>query len=258
LKPYAAAFASGFLRALREPGEIAVRVIFYAVILVVFAALWRAAVEANGGSISGYDYPSLLWYVAGAEGAVIATKPRMIEDIGEDIGSGDVAVEMLRPVSVVGFRIMVEMGEAMVRLSCAVAIGAIFVAARVGLPPDPVAAALVVPAAVLAVACNLSTQFAFAGAAFWMHESKGMWFLYQKLVFLVGGMLLPLELMPSWLAAAARVLPFWTMSYIPARLLSGHFEPALIVVQIGWLGALIAAALWVFSMGERRLQAVGG
>ena len=97
------------------------RVTFYALILVVFAALWSAATRANGGSIAGYDARALLWYVAAAEGSVIATKPRMIESIGWDISSGAIVIEMLRPASVVGLRLAAELGEALVRLVCALA-----------------------------------------------------------------------------------------------------------------------------------------
>jgi hypothetical protein len=107
LRPLRAAFVSGIRRALNEPGELAVRILFFAVILIVFSALWQAAVDAAGGPIEGYGYVALIWYVVAAEGAVIATKPRMIEDIGTDIASGAIAVEVLRPVSVVLFRIVV-------------------------------------------------------------------------------------------------------------------------------------------------------
>jgi ABC-2 type transport system permease protein len=258
VRPYASAFASGARRVLGAPGELVVRLAFYVVILVVFIALWRAATAANDGSIAGYDFPAMMWYVVAAEGAVIATKPRMIEDIGNDIGTGAVTVDMLRPVSVAGFRLAVEFGEAIVRLLCALAIGGSFVAWQVGPPPTSGGVALALPAAVLGVAINLAAQHAFAGAAFWLEDAKGSWFLYQKLIFLLGGMLLPLELLPDWLASVARFLPFWTMSYVPARFMAGHIEPALVGVQAAWLGATVVAALGVFRVGERRLQVVGG
>jgi viologen exporter family transport system permease protein len=245
-------------RALHQPGELAVRVTFYAMILVIFAALWTAAVRAKGGSIAGYDSRSLLWYVMAAEGAVIATKPRMIETIGWDISSGAIAVEMLRPASVVGLRLAAEMGEAAVRLACAWVAGGAIVWLYAGPPPSAAAAALAVPASVLALACNLAAQHAFAGAAFWLRDARSTWFLYQKLVFLLGGMLLPLEFLPAPLADTARALPFSAMAYVPARLLSGHVEPWLLAVQVGWLAALVAAAAAVFHAGERRLQVVGG
>ena len=114
-------------RALHQPGDLAVRVIFYALILVIFSALWSAATQANGGSIAGYDTRALLWYVAAAEGAVIATKPRMIETIGWDISSGAIVIEMLRPASVVGLRLAAELGEALVRLVAALLVGSVIV-----------------------------------------------------------------------------------------------------------------------------------
>jgi ABC-2 type transport system permease protein len=245
-------------RTLHQPGELAVRLMFYASILVVFAALWSAATHANGGEIAGYDTRALLWYVAVAEGAVIATKPRMIESIGWDISSGAIVIEMLRPVSVVGLRLAAELGEAAVRLACALLVGSAVVWLYVGPPPNAEAFALALPSALLALCCNLAAQHAFAGAAFWLRDARSTWFLYQKLVFLLGGMLLPLEFLPRVLEDVAKVLPFSAMAYAPARLASGHVEPWLLAVQAGWLVVLLACAAAVFAAGERRLEVVGG
>jgi viologen exporter family transport system permease protein len=128
----------------------------------------------------------------------------------------------------------------------------------VGPPPSAAGIALFVPASFLAVGCNLAAQHAFAGAAFWLQDARSTWFLYQKLVFLLGGMLLPLEFLPTGLADAARALPFASMAYVPARLASGHVEPWLLLVQAAWLVALLACAGGVFRAGERRLEVVGG
>jgi ABC-2 type transport system permease protein len=245
-------------RTMRQRGELAVRVTFYAVILVIFSALWSAATKANGGSIAGYTAHSLLWYVAAAEGSVIATKPRMIETIGWDISSGAIVTEMLRPASVVGLRLAAELGEALVRLVASLAVGGVIVWLYVGPPPSAAGIALFVPASLLAVGCNLAAQHAFAGAAFWLRDARSTWFLYQKLVFLLGGMLLPLEFLPTGLADVAKALPFAAMAYAPARLASGHVEPWLLLVQGAWLVALLACAGGVFRAGERRLEVVGG
>ncbi|MEA2498620.1 MAG: viologen exporter family transport system permease protein [Actinomycetota bacterium] len=258
MRPYLAALTSGMKRTIGGPGELLVRTGFYCVILVVFAALWRAAIQTNGGPLEGYDYAALLWYVAGAEAAVIATKPRLIEDIGYDIGNGTIAVEMLRPVSVAAFRMSVEIGEAYVRLTAAMFVGSIVVWLFAGPPPSAEGVLVAIPMLLLAVAINVAAQHAFAAAAFWLDDAKSTWFLYQKLIFLLGGMLLPLELLPHTMETVSRALPFWTMAYVPARSLSGHPEPGLLLVQVMWLGVLALAALGAFRMGERRLQVVGG
>jgi ABC-2 type transport system permease protein len=254
---FAAQLGVSATRLARNPAMLGAGAVFYALILVIFSALWHAATPANGGSVAGYDAAALLWYVVAAEAAVTAVKPRLIEMIGSDIASGAIVSEMLRPASVAGLRLAAELGESLVRLGLAWIVGTAIGWALVGPPPDAGAAALALPATVLAVACNLAAQHAFAAAAFWLRDTRATWFLYQKVVFLLGGMLLPLELMPDGLAAVARALPFSAMAYAPARLLSGHFEPWLLLVQAGWLAVLGGAALAIFALGERRLEAVG-
>jgi ABC-2 type transport system permease protein len=256
--PYAAAFRSAASRTIRRPGELAVRLLFYVVLLVVFVSLWKVATAAVGGTIAGYDYRALFWYVAVAEGSVIALKPRLIEDIGLDVASGAVAIEMLRPVSVLGFRFAAELGEALTRLSLTLLIGGVFAWLAVGPPHRPANLLLVVPAAILAVACNLAAQHAFAGVSFWLRDARAVWFLYLKFVFLFGGMLLPLQFLPSWLQHAAFAAPFWTMAYVPAAFAAGRFEPLLLLAQAAWFTALFGAAAAVFAAGERRLEVVGG
>jgi ABC-2 type transport system permease protein len=258
MKPYAAAFLSGARRTLGAPADLAVRILFYVIILIVFSALWDAAIDANEGDIAGYSYAAVLWYIAAAEGAVVATKPRMIEDIGDDISSGGIAVEMLRPISVVGFRMAVELGEAYVRLTGVVVVGSVLVGLHAGAPPTIAGVMLAVPSLLVGIACNLAAQHAFAGSAFWLEDAKGAWFLYQKVIFLLGGMLLPLEFLPDAMRTTALVLPFWTMAYAPARIMSGHVEPLLLVGQIMWLAVLVVAARGIFAAGERRLQVAGG
>jgi ABC-2 type transport system permease protein len=256
--PYLTAAWTGAKRALVARNELAVRLLFYPIVLIVLLALWRAAVAANGGAVAGYSFVAVAWYLTASEGAVIPTDPRLIEHLGDDIGSGAVAIDMLRPVRVVAFRASSEMGESVARLMCVGLIGLGFTSLVVGPPPEAPAALLAVPSLFLAVACNVCAQFAFAAIAFWFNDAKATWFLYQKLVFLVGGMLLPLEFLPGWLQTASRVLPFWTMSYAPARLASGHYEPWLVGGQAAWLVALGACCVAAFSWGESRLQVGGG
>jgi ABC-2 type transport system permease protein len=229
----------------------------YLVVLVVLAALWRAAIGEHG-AIAGYDFPAMLWYLTIAEAAVISIDPRLIEQVGSAIGDGSVSVEMLRPVSVVGFRVASSLGESAARFAAVLVAGSAFAWSQVGPPPDLGAFALAVPSALMALTANLAAQHTFAAMAFWVNDAKAAWFLYQKLVFLLGGMLLPLELLPSGVETAARFMPFWPMSYAPGRLASGHLDPLLLVGQAVWLVVLLGIAAYVFGVGQRRLVVAGG
>ncbi len=258
MRAYLAGFDRGFRRTIADPGDMAVRVGFFAIILVVMVALWRAAIAAHGGSIGGYDMRSLLWYVFAAQTAVLGVRPRSVEEIGDEIGSGAIAIQMLRPVSVVGLRISIELGEGAARLLTALIAGGMLTWWFAGPPPSAAGLALAVPAVALGCAANVASQHAFGAVAFWLLDAKSSWFFYQKLVFLPGGMLIPLELLPHPLELASRLLPFATMAYVPGRLASGDADPMLLAWQLGWLAALMAIAVAAFAAGERRLSVVGG
>jgi ABC-2 type transport system permease protein len=246
------------LRVVAERSGMAVTLGFYMLVVAVLAGLWRVAVDANGGDVAGYGVVAITWYIATTEATTVCLNTRLIADTGRDIGSGAVAVELLRPASVLGIRVTTELGRCLPRLAACAVVGAIVAFVTAGPPPQTAALALAAPSLVLAVTCNIVAQHAFAGIAFWLRDAGSAWFLYQKLVFVLGGMLIPLEALPGWLEGTASVLPFRAMSYAPARLAAGHLEPTLLLQQLGWLVVLVGVAGAVFRAGERRLQVVGG
>lgn len=256
-RAFTVAFTTSIRRVLRHRAPLIGRIVMYLVVLVVLAALWRAAIGEHG-AIAGYDFKSMLWYLTIAEASVISVDPRLIEQVGSAIGDGSVSVEMLRPISVVGFRLASSVGESAGRFAIALVAGSAFTWSQVGAPPDMAAFALAVPAALVGLTANQAAQYTFSAMAFWVNDAKAAWFLYQKLVFLLGGMLLPLEFLPGGVETAARFMPFWSMAYAPARLASGHLDPVLLVGQIAWLFALLGAATYAFGLGQRRLVVAGG
>jgi len=246
------------LRVVAERGSLAVTLGFYVIVVAVLAGLWRVAVGVNGGDIAGYSVVAITWYVVCTEATTVSLNTRLIADLGRDIGSGAIAVELLRPAPVLGVRLAAELGRVLPRLAACGVVGAVLAGLTAGAPLRPAALALAVPSLVLAVACNIVAQHAFAGVAFWIRDTGSAWFLYQKLVFILGGMLIPLEALPGWLERVASVLPFRAMSYAPARLAAGNLEPVLLVEQVAWLAVLLWGAGAVFRAGERRLQVLGG
>ena len=237
---------------------LVVSAFFYLVVVTAVTTLWRAGAAANDGHVAGYTATMLTWYLATSEASILGLSFRMIEEVGDDIASGSVATELLRPVSILGVRIGTEMGRAVARLSVLVPAGAALCLVTVGPPPHPAGLLLAVPAVLLALTTNMLLQHAVAGMSFWIRDARSGWFLYQKLVFILGGMLVPLEVLPAALRHVAEVLPFAAVAYVPARLASGHLEPELLAVQLGWLVVTGVVASLVFAAGERRLQVVGG
>lgn len=247
------ALTTAFRRVVAQPAGLVFAGVFYLMVTAVLSGVWRVAADVSGGEVVGYSAVALVWYIATSEAATIALPIRLIEDIGNDIGSGRFDVELLRPASPLALRMMTEIGQMLPRLAVCIGVGVPFAWLVGGAPIDGLALGLAMPSLLLAVITNLFAQHAFASASFWVLDAKGMWFLYSKLVFVLGGMLLPLEVLPDTMAAIARFLPFSAMAYAPARLASGHVEPELLAIQLAWLVVMAIAANRAFRAGERHL-----
>ena len=252
------ALRTAFHRGAIDGGGLVVAVAFYVVIVATLSGLWRVAVDANGGDLAGYSALALTWYIITSEAAIVSVNAKHIEDVGNDIAQGTVAVELLRPASVLGIRMATEVGRGLPKVAALFVAGAVLATVVSDGPPRPATLVLVVPSLVLAITANLFAQHAVAAIAFWIRDAGSIWFLYMKAVFILGGMIIPLELLPDGLQRFAMFLPFRAMAYVPARLAAGFWEPALLLEQLAWIGVLAIGASLAFRAGERRLQVVGG
>jgi ABC-2 type transport system permease protein len=252
------ALRTAFHRGAIDGGGLVVAVAFYVVIVATLSGLWRVAVNANGGDLAGYSALALTWYIITSEAAIVSVNARHIEEVGNDIAQGTVAVELLRPASVLGIRMATEVGRGLPKVAALFVSGAVLATVVSDGPPRPATLVLVAPSLVLAITANLFAQHTVAAIAFWVRDAGSIWFLYMKAVFILGGMIIPLELLPDGLQRVAMLLPFRAMAYAPARLAAGFWEPWLLVEQLFWIIVLGIGAAAAFRAGERRLQVVGG
>jgi ABC-2 type transport system permease protein len=252
------AFRTGARRTMAERGGLAVSILFYVVVVATLSALWRVALHAHGGSLEGYTAVMLTWYIVTSETATVSLNTRLIEDVAVDVAGGTIAVELLRPASVLGLRVAAELGRAVPKAVVLWCTGAVVASVVVGAPPRPLTLLVAAPSLLLAVLVNLLGQHAVAAVTFWLRDAGALWFLWLKAVFITGGLLIPLELLPSGLEHVSFALPFWAMAYAPARIAAGHVELWLLAGQVGWAVVLAVAAHATFRAGERHLQVVGG
>jgi ABC-2 type transport system permease protein len=243
-------------------GEVVIRSLFVAVILFVFTQLWRATtLSVDVQASTGFSVAQLIWYLAFTEAIAMSTSLRQ-EEVDREVRSGDIAYRLSRPMPYPAFHFGAALGDRLLRFVICLVMGmavALLVVGPVHLSPASVATALV--AAVVGFCADWVWCFAIALLAFWFEDTSGLQLLYRRAVMLLGGMLVPLDAYPHWLARVSRALPFQFIMYAPARLFVSDSPGRLggvLLAQLGYGAAGLVALAVVYRAGLRRVSAQGG
>jgi ABC-2 type transport system permease protein len=243
-------------------GELANRSLFMVIILYVFVQLWRATYRAAGAAtIAGLSFPDTLWYLVMTE-TIELSRTRFADQMSEEVKSGSLAYTISRPYNYLLYHWSYGLGDSLLRLVINFTAGTILVTALVG--PMPLRPAHVLPLMVslaLALALNFCIQGLIGLSAFITEDAGSVQIIYQKFLFILGGMLIPLDFFPTWLRNLALSLPFNYIMYAPARLFVSFDWTRwlnVVVMQMVWIGVL-GVALWaLFRVGLRHVSINGG
>lgn len=256
---YAAHAALGLREAVNERATLLGRSVFYAVILVVFTQLWHAVDVAS--VLSGFAASDLIWYVALTEWITLSV-PLVHLEIEADVRSGDVAYRLPRPLSYLGAQIAHSAGELALRLTTLGGVGFGLAWLLADGPPAHSAGLLAaLPLGVAGALLGLQLQAAIGLLAFWYQDCSPFFWIYQKALFLLGGLMLPLDAYPGWLRELALWTPFASMLDGAAGAIlgidvSGTLDVAARLVV--WNALAAGALLWLYRRALRTLEVNGG
>jgi len=257
---YAAIAGAAVRRALAERAVLAGRVVFLGAILFIFSRVWQTVVGGGAIAIPGAGKAELIWYLAVTEWCLLSVPPFFLS-IEAEVRSGDVACRLVRPVSYVGAQLAEAFGETALRLAVLGPAAAGFALLIAGSwPADPRGLLLALPLGVLSSVLAVLSMAAIGLSAFWIVDTSPIFWIWQKLAFVLGGLLLPLELYPSWLRALARFSPFPAMLWGPGRMAFG-FAPGVALetfLELAIWCALAAAGLAALATRVRRRLTVNG
>jgi ABC-2 type transport system permease protein len=260
MRKYARIFAYAARDQMAYMPAFLARSVFFAVILFVFWSLWRV-VFAGRPALAGLSLAQTLWYLTFTE-AIEFSKTRVMSQIQQEVKDGTLAVTLSRPCSYLLFHLCRAMGESCVKIIPLLAAGFLFATVFVG--PLPGYLASLPFGIVLILAGALITNLwmlAIGLTAFWTEEVSPFYWIVQKLVFILGGMFLPLNLFPSWLAGIARALPFAFSAYWPAYTMVSFSARTFLTAIAGaaaYILVLSGLAYLLYARGRWRVHAQGG
>ena len=255
---YAAFARISATQAGRERNELYGRMAFFAVILGVFSSLWRAVAEA--GMPVAADPKSLVWYLAATEWILLSAPPIHIE-IQAAIRRGDVVYRLGHPVSYVLAEFATGFGLLAVRAPFLGLTAFLCAFAFTGWTPPLTALLMVVPFGFVASTLITALYLAIGLLAFWLQDVAPVYWVWQKLMFVLGGLMLPLELYPAFIQRAAAFTPFPWLLGAPASVVLGTHPVtpgALTRHLVIWSGVTAIAVSWVFRRAVSTVTINGG
>jgi ABC-2 type transport system permease protein len=255
---YAAFSRISLAQARRERGELYGRAAFFVVILGVFSSLWRAAAET--GMPMTADPGALVWYLAATEWILLSAPPIHLE-IQEAIRRGDLVYRLGRPASFVMAEFAAGLGLLAVRAPLLGLTAFLCAFAFTGWIPPVAALVSVVPFGLAAAALMTALHLWIGLLAFWLDDVSPVYWVWQKLMFVLGGLMLPLALYPQFVQRAASWTPFPAMLAEPASLVlqNGAVTPIALARNLAlWSGVTAFGVRWVFRRATSALEINGG
>jgi ABC-2 type transport system permease protein len=223
-----------------------------------------AVATAAGGSVAGYSGAKIATYVWGSQGILAVVS--LWGDIGERaerIRSGDVVVDLLRPVDMVWQQLAGDLGRAvfhlLTRFTLPMLAGLVFTGLYV--PGEPQTYPLFLASTALAVVVCFGCRFIVQCSAYWLLDVRGPVVLWLLASGLGSGLYFPLWLVPEpWSTIAVYALPFASIIQAPMDILVERADHPylMIATQAFWAVAVLLVGRAVQRRAERKLVVQGG
>ncbi|MDP1546023.1 MAG: hypothetical protein Q8L87_08375 [Anaerolineales bacterium] len=261
MQKYLAIIKMQVINNIAYPGDFLGRSISIGIFLFIFAGLWGTTFRIAGtDSINGLTFANMMWYLMMAE-TIELGRPRTNRIISEQVKNGEVAYILNKPYNFLLYHFSFGLGDSLLRVGMNIVVGLLVAWLLAGPPPSLLGWGMALVTLVGAWILHFCMMALIGLAAFLVEETNSFELIYQKFVFVLGGMLLPLDMFPEWLQGVARALPFPYMMYTPARL---FVKPdvelfwQMLGIQWLWVAALVFLLAIAYRGSEKVLTVNGG
>ena len=259
---YWAIFRAELQNRFAYPGDLAVHSLSIILFMWIFMQLWKTTYSAagTGGVISGLTLRETMWYLMLAE-VIVLSKPRIAKNISDAVKDGSIGYLLNKPYNFLLYHLSVGFGDGLSSMLFNLLAGGALVWWMVGPPPPVQGYPLTLLVVCLAWLIDFCINAMIGLAAFVAEEVNAFEWIYQKMLFLLGGLLIPLDFFPAWLKNIALKLPFAFTVYGPARFFVNPTAEAFWRVfggQVIWLAGLGLLLMYVYVRSVRRLVINGG
>ncbi len=256
---YQAIFCLAVRNAIRNYKALIGLSVFLITCLIIFANLWKIAAAKTG--VVSLDADQLLWYIAFNEWVLVAA-PTVHYDMEEDLRTGRLAYQLPRPVSYLTATFFEALGTLCVNLTVLGIVTFAFTWLSVGsLPFSLSGLPIAILLGLLAGCVSILFYMTIGLTAFWLQDVEPFFWIWEKTLFMFGGLILPLTVYPHWMQIAANYTPFPAILGARSALaldFSNERCLAILVSLLLWGAIGLVSCCLVYRRGMRILNIEGG
>jgi ABC-2 type transport system permease protein len=233
----------------------------------VFFGLLRASVLLallNGQSTNGWNASDVVTYVVLTQAIMMFVSIFGWTDLMNAVYRGEIATDLLRPMSLFGFWFAQDVGRALAALllrGVTILVISSFVF-HIKLPSNLTQFLALLLSMVLALTISFAIRFIYNLAAFWSPDARGFARFASVIGMFASGFLMPLRFFPDWVQQVLNFTPFPhvmnTIIEIYVGSYSGNQLLEALLTQTFWAIALVILAQIILARASKRLVILGG
>jgi ABC-2 type transport system permease protein len=262
--PYAEFSRVGFVNILAFRLRYFTGIITYLINVTVYYFIWSAVYKAPGQQIAGYSLPQMITYISIGWMLRSFYWNTIDQEMAYEVIEGKIAMDLIKPVSVLWMWISRAIGESAFRLGLltaptALVINLIF---PVRAPASARDFALFVLAAIGSFFLMGAINFMIGTCAIPLKSILALIRAKYWLIELLSGLLIPMAFFPAGIRKALAWLPFEYIAYTPLQIYLGKLDLRHALLALGtqwaWVLILLALAHFWWERSVRKITIHGG
>lgn len=262
MSTYWAYFRKSFKKNAAYRSSVWLQIIASMISIGIQVAVWTSLI--GDGSVDGITLDDMVTYaiINAALYAIVLT--RLYNDVDDRLRTGDISIDLLRPVRYPGMILADQLGWAAYRTIFMIIPIVVVASLLFGFSaPESLLAGvgflIVLP---LTVLISYAIGYLIALLAFWFLTTFHFSWAIGALTTVFSGSVLPLWFFPDEWETLARLLPFQFLGFVPAATWMGELAGAELVQTLGvgvaWTAVLLLVTRMLWMRATTRLVVQGG
>ena len=236
--------------------------VFGVIISFSYLAVW--AQNPDAGGYDAADAVTYAWLGQAMIMTVAVWSGGATDDLADRIRTGDVALDLYRPVGLLGWWLASDLGRAAYHLVtrglAPTLVGAVLFDLRY--PADAGTWLLFWASVPLAVVVSFGIRMLVTATAFWLLDDTGVRQLQVFCAMFLSGLTVPLVLFPGWTREVVMALPWAAFLQVPADIWLGRRAGAEawlgLGFQVAWAVVLLGVCSIVLARARHKVVVQGG